>query len=184
MAGITLQDGTGKGYRAKITKRGALLVRSIITPIAGFFATEGETYYCSTDLVSYTTTGTPLLLAYLRNTREVPFHISRILVSSVAQARVKLIKSPISIANGIDVTPVNANFDSGKEFVGTFSRGQDTGTVAGGTIFASLLSLGGPTMFPVEEAIILGQGKSLAITAQVPVATEVNATIVGHYQDS
>lgn len=179
--GMQIEDGTGAGHRAKVGRRGHLFTLALNFPIAGFFSGEGDGFNMPVDFQSYVTTGSERLLAFLQNDRAAQFYLSKITLAANAEFRFRAYKAPDGRTGGVAVTPVNTNFDSGQQFIGTFERGEDAATLQGGTLLGSHLSLGGDSVFPTDEVIILGQGKSIGLTVEIPAAADIACTIWGHY---
>jgi hypothetical protein len=191
--GLKIEDGHGSGTMVKVGPRGHMQVLALDLPIAAFFATEGESYYMPTDFISYTTVSpAEHLLAYVKNLRGARWHITNMRVSVAPQVgtphsdedvRVRLYKNPDSVAGGTIVLPVNTNFESGQNFQGEFQKGADGATVTGGELAASIGVINGTVDVPTDDALILGNGNSMALTVEASAAHIVGCTLWGHYFD-
>jgi hypothetical protein len=181
--GLQIEDGHGDGFSAKVGKRGHLNTLAINIPLAAFFTTEGESFYFPGALINYTTVDVEQLLGFIKNARAAQFHITKLRCTAKAAAIFRLYKNPEATVNGVATPPVNANFESGRQFQGESEQGAEGATLTNGILLQTLYipTAGGVTEFVADDILMLGNGNCLGMTVEVPVSTDVSCTVVGHY---
>lgn len=177
-----IEDGTGKGYRAKVDANNRIETFSITeSRLADISLRDGESYIITSDFVSLTTTGSFSGMLYIKNTdTDKNLFIDKVRVcgtgTSMGALQCKFYKQPtagtlISDANAGIVIP--ANLGSNNTFSGTvYAASADGKTVTDGTQFSQFtIHLPGHTIQEYDGALILPGGFALAIAVQPSYAT-------------
>lgn len=139
----TIQDGTGKGFQAKVDETNKVEVRAVVEDSALEGASNGDTYVVGTPFLTQTGTSANGLLYFNFNE-----NVSLFAKTFSSQARWAsgatfdnylinvYINVPESSLGGtwVDFTPFNANIGSSNELSGTFKYGSP----AGATGFSAL----------------------------------------------
>ena len=130
-----IQDGTGRGYLARVDNTNRLAVRGVIETTYDNLGKMGAAFNVNTQLVPFVSTGTtetPLL--YLRNLEPSDIELVNVFFAIGLSAGVfsenplfRAYSNPVSVAGGVAVTPTNRLIGDPRTFALTVQR-QDAGT--------------------------------------------------------
>ena len=182
--GFQIQDGTGKGNRAKVNDNKRLETFAVTeSRIADVSLRDGESFILTSDFISLTTTASFNGLMYIKNTdADKILFIDKIRIcgtgTMMGYTQTKLIKNPtagtlISDANvGISVP---SNLASNVDYSGlNYAASGDGKTVTDGTQFSQFtVHLPGHTTQEYQGNLILEGGSSMAIVTKPSYATEI-----------
>ena len=187
---VIINDGAGKGNKAKVTSLNQLSVESTTRPQSNLSADLGDTYDFPTDVIVLQP-GDENAIAYIQNTSERILSIDVVRASCSGSVQMRVYKNPtdggIIDGSGIAVTPVNTNFQSGKSFQGTFNKGDGTIDVnfSNGTLLTQQIITSSTESFNTEGRVQLGTNDTIGITAQTDSGLALlGVTIVAYYRDS
>lgn len=134
-----IEDGTGKGFNAKVDSSNRLEVRAVVEDSALEGATKGETYVIGTPYLTQTADTTNGIL-YFKSEESVSLFTktfsSQARWASGATFQNFLVNVYTNISESsltgtwVDFNPLNTNFGSSNQLSGTFKYGSPTG--AGG----------------------------------------------------
>ena len=174
-------DGTGKGYKAKVTEQNRLSTFSIVeSRSADISQREGNTFLLASDFVSLTTTGSFNGMMYVKNNSNSGLYIDKIRIcgtgTSMNSMQSIITANPtagtlISDANDASANP--ANLGSSNIFDGlAYSASADGKTVTDGTQISQFtIHLPGHTIQEYDGALYLPKGSSFAVSVKPGVAT-------------
>lgn len=129
-----IQDGTGRGYLARVDDTNRLAVRGVVETTYDNLGKTGAAFNVNTQLVPFVSTGTtevPLL--YLRNLEPSDIELVNFFISVGLSAGVftenplfRAYANPVGVAGGVAVTPTNRLIGDPRTFALTVQR-QDAG---------------------------------------------------------
>lgn len=166
---MKIDDGSGKGFEAKVNARKRLHVHSIQESINLNSTSNGESYNINTGLVTISGDAT---LMYVKNNEDQDLVIEALALGAFEgitysdDPYITLIKNPTGgdlITDASDVSmKENRNFGSSRALVADAYKGKVGGTVTGGTDVGILqVTPGSRSFFGID--FVLPKGASLAI---------------------
>ena len=182
-----IQDGTGTGYRARVTKDNRLDVNSIETTAESLASVSGDSFNVSNDIIDITSDAETALI-YMNNTNSEDWVITRVYfhfggstggVGSGDFCMTTNATTGTIISGATSVTPVNANLGSAKLLVGEFFQGTNGSTITNGTEFLRTIipSFTSRNIIPFDS-VIIPPGASLSLSFKPPAGnTSLNAQL-------
>lgn len=172
-----IQDGTGTGYRAKVTIDNRLSVDSIETTAESLAASAGDSFNVSNDIVDITSDAETGLI-YINNTNSEDWVITRVYfhfggstggVGSGEFCMITNASAGTLISGGSAATPVNANLGSAKLLVGEFLQGNNGSTITNGNEFLRTIvpSFTSRNIIPFDS-VVIPPGASLSLSFKPP----------------
>lgn len=166
-----IQDGTGKGYLAKVDTENRLLTSSITSAREEHASESGFSYNINTGVITLTNaTITPVL--YIKNNEEYDLIITSLIYQTGASANasgttilVDVQRNPttISFSTAVEMN-INRNFGSSRTLSVTAYKGATGATMSGGTkAFESILAVTTQRIAIATGAITLPRGSSIGI---------------------
>lgn len=173
---FTIKDGTGNAYEAKVTPKNRLKVLATTQTEEHSASLEDELAFflnitATADTLT-TATGNTYNVLFLQNDSPTGnVVIEKVLASADASGGVMgWIRNPDvgTVGANNDATPVNLNFSSGKDADATCYVWDESGTtgitgITDGTKVKTFIIGAGFTAFPIDGALILGQGDKFLI---------------------
>lgn len=186
---VILEDGTGKGNKAKVYCDNKLSVKSIQSTFhQEVSCVHEEAYICplGTEAApTLTVTATGGYMLYLKNiSTDYDTIIARITISTSALMVITLMKNPTigSLGNEIAKTPINKNFKSGKvakaECYGWDEVGDGITGITGGECVGTY-QINGIDRLLFDEAMCIGLNDIIALKAKG--AGELAIVMHGYY---
>lgn len=168
-----LQDGTGFGYRAKVSDGNRLLTQSISETQADHHSEIGKRFNINTGDITLTGNATTSGVLYFKNNEEEDFHVTVAVfnlgnsTSGTGDSLIEIIKNPTTgtlISNAVAVS-VNSNFNFGSasDLAATAYKGAEGYTITDGSVFASTRSSANGRIALTLGDIIIPKGSSLGI---------------------
>ena len=182
-----IQDGTGTGYRARVTNDNKLTVDSVETTAESLASVNGDSFNVSNDIVDITS-DTETALIHIRNTNSEDWVITRVYfhfggstggVGSGEFCMTTNATTGTLISGGAALTPVNANLGSAKLLVGEFLQGTNGSTITSGVEFLRTIvpSFTSRNIIPFDS-VIVPPGASLSLSFKPPAGnTSLNAQL-------
>ena len=172
-----IQDGTGTGYRAKVTNDNKLTVDSVETTAESLASLNGDSFNISNDIIDITSDAETALI-HIRNTNSEDWVITRVYfhfggtTGGVGRGEFSMITNATEgtlISAGSTVTAVNANLGSAKLLVGEFLQGVTGSTITNGSEFLRTIipSFTSRHIIPFDS-VIVPPGASLSLTFKPP----------------
>lgn len=172
-----IQDGTGTGYRAKVTSDNRLTTDSVETTAESLASVGGDSFNVSNDIVDITSDAETALI-HIRNTNSEDWVVTRVYfhfggstggVGSGEFCMTTNATTGTLISGGSAVTPVNANLGSAKLLVGEFLQGTNGSTVTDGIEFLRTIvpSFTSRNIIPFDS-VIVPPGASLSLSFKPP----------------
>lgn len=190
MCGI-LEDGTGKGYKAKVTSDNRLAVNSVNESVRDFSIVTGDGYNIATSRVTLTSSSESALI-YIKNQEDVDLIINSVFVNTVdgagtlsGQPVLRVYRNPLGGTIVSTATPVtnksNQNFGSNKVLTADIYEGFETATFINQTniIDVPLPSRLALTFTEFETRVVLPKGSSYGISYQPETGTTTLDVITG-----
>lgn len=178
---MIIEDGRGHGHQAGITQDGQLTVLSTADPISGNISfTKADYYICNSD---YSATADDTVL-YLKNDNSFQyFRICRIILSSSVLQKWTIYKVASGTAGGTAITPLNANFSSGKAAdLTVYGDAAVTGSLtSGGIITRMRIPATQPGALDINGTIVLSVNTALAVSCDA--TGDVSVSICGWFAD-
>jgi hypothetical protein len=175
---MIFEDGTGKGYRAKVDENNRLHTDSVDKTILEFSALRGDAFNFNTGSITLTTAGESAV-GYFEYLDDYPFVIEELLfiigvtTGGSGDGIAKIYRNPtggtiVSGAVPIEVA-ANRDFSSSKQPVANMYKGAEGNTLTGGTTFAesSRSSFGTVISFDAGP-IVIRKGNTLGVSWQPP----------------
>ena len=181
-----IQDGTGKGYLAKVDNDNRLYTKSVISTEQEHESSNGLAYNINTGIITLTNaTKTPVL--YLKNNEEFDLIIDTVLYMTGASTGgsgnvlVEIVRNPtagtiVSGASDVEMN-VNRNFGSTRSLSANAYKGATGSTLTDGVKFIeSILSTATQRVAVSVGAVIIPKGSSIAIQITPPTGNTSMAT--------
>lgn len=173
-----IQDGTGFGYRAKVSEENRLFVDSKDTSAATRSAMDGDLFNFNTGIIVLTSANTSGLYYFKNNEPTAEMIITRTFYNVGSSTGgsgylvTDIIRDPTAgtlITGGTNVDPVNLNFGSSKVLNADSLKGAEGLTVTDGDTALSTLVPNPETrvVIPLDSAV-LTPGSSVAIVCTPP----------------
>jgi len=131
---MLIEDGVGKGYKAKVDDENRIHVENIsLTYEQHVNEVHGEAYIMDLDAITLNSAGE--YFAVIKNTDDIPLHISAITLFMAEFSDTAIVEAYIGgtfvySANGTVVVPTNMNAGSGKTATGLFYKNDGVGDLA------------------------------------------------------
>lgn len=172
-----IQDGTGTGYRAKVTKDNRLNVDSIETTAESSASVSGDSFNISNDIIEITG-DVEAPLVYINNTNSEDWVVTRVYfhfggsTGGVGSGEFSITANASTgtlISAGTAITPVNANLGSAKLLVGEFLQGTNGSTITNGIEFLRTIvpNFTSRNIIPFDS-VIVPPGASLSLSFKPP----------------
>ena len=169
---MKIEDGTGKGFFAKVTSNNEISARSTISTKEHFEAESGNSYVMNTadtaNTLTVTATGGPIL--FIQNCEDNDIIIQELTISSnTAGIVARIVRNPIlgTIGNNNVHTPVNSNFASSKTATVTAHNWDEVGDgltgLTGGTVLATVILAVGSNRFGTAGSLIIPKGQRFSV---------------------
>ena len=181
-----VQDGTGKGYLAKVDSDNRLYTKAIVSTEQEHESANGLAYNINTGIITLTNaTKTPVL--YLKNNEEFDLIIDTVLYMTGASTGgsgnvlVEIVRNPtagtiVSGASDVEMN-VNRNFGSTRSLSANAYKGATGNTLTDGVKFIeSILSTATQRVAVSVGAVIIPKGSSMAIQITPPTGNTSMAT--------
>ena len=181
-----IQDGTGKGYLAKVDSDNRLYTKSVVSTEQEHESSNGLAYNINTGIITLTNaTKTPVL--YLKNNEELDLIIDTVLYMTGASTGgsgdvlVEIVRNPtagtiVSGASDVEMN-VNRNFGSTRSLSVNAYKGATGNTLTDGVKFIeSILSTATQRVAVSVGAVIIPKGSSIAIQITPPTGNTSMAT--------
>lgn len=181
-----IQDGTGKGYLAKVDSDNRLYTKAITSTEQEHESSNGLAYNINTGIITLTNaTKTPVL--YLKNNEEFDLVIDTVLYMTGASTGgsgnvlVEIVRNPtagtiVSGASDVEMN-VNRNFGSTRSLSVNAYKGATGNTLTDGVKFIeSILSTATQRVAVSVGAVIIPKGSSIAIQITPPTGNTSMAT--------
>lgn len=176
MVRTIIEDGTGKGYKARVNPENMLDVMAISETYLQHISDIHELAFVvplgTAALPTVTVTATGGYMMYVKNTStDYPAVMGRISVATSASMEIVVVKNPIigALVNEVEITAVNKNFASGKamdiEAYGWDEVGDQITGITAGDVLATYL-VNGFERVMLDEAVILGVNNVIAVKAK------------------
>jgi hypothetical protein len=174
-----LEDGSGKGYKAKIDLDGRLHVDSVSTQRGEYNSIIGTSYNINTGAITLTNGATDNGVLYVKNNEDYDliidtlFYIFGNSTSGTGDMDVTVIRNPtggtlISGASAVAINQ-NRNFGSSRTLDITAYKGSTGTTITGGDdILFTILNTGAQRVAVSAGAIVLQKGSSIAVKFKTP----------------
>lgn len=169
---LQLQDGTGSGYRAKISDDNRLLTQAITETASDHHSELGKRFNLNTGDITLTSANASGVL-YFKNNDTENFHATVIVfnlgasTSGTGDMLIEIIKNPTTgtlISNATAVT-TNSNFHFGSAvtLTGLAYKGVEGATISDGSVFASTRAASNGRIVLTLGEIIIPKGSSIGI---------------------
>jgi len=162
--GLTIEDGSGGGYQARIDSLNRLHVYSIVESLEHHTnLIHGESYNL---LFSQTATGAGDCILYIRNLNDEQMIFEGITINTATDETIEIVLNDIGDpVGGVELTPVNLNTGVNNEAEGIFQGGNNiTGLNGGSSCFRFFLKGGDSSkFFEFDQDIIIAKNKVLTI---------------------
>lgn len=162
--GFTIEDGSGEGYRAKVSDTNRLHVSAVSESLEHHTNTiYGNSYNLIFSLTA-TTSGSCVL--YTKNSSDEDMVFESITLRSasleIVEIKINNIGTPVG---GTTTTPANLNAGSNRQAYGTFLVGNNiTGLTGGTTTFRYFINGGGSSSgYNFDQDIILPKNRILTM---------------------
>lgn len=160
---MKIEDGTGRGFVAKVDSESRLLVAATVLPALGHASDEGSAaYFIST----YAATAGQEVISIRNAESDRHLHIQSLMVASSVATIWTLFEVTSGTAAGTTLTYINPNLGSGVTLdVTAFGNASVTGSLAGNTL--NLISTVADATFHhnFDGSLILTNGDEVALTA-------------------
>lgn len=164
--GLMIEDGSGKGYQARVDASNRLFVYSITESLEHHTnIIHGESYNL---LFSQTPTGAGDCFLYMKNLNDEDIILEGIVLNTATDETIEIKISDVGTAlGGVDITPVNLNGGSNNQAQGTFQASNDITGVSGGFSLFKFFIKGGnsSSFFNFDQDIILPKNRTLTLYA-------------------
>jgi hypothetical protein len=173
-----IQDGTGKGYTAKVNSDNQLEVTSVSTQAEESASGKGFSYNINTGIITLTNaTKTPVL--YIKNNEGYDLVIGTLIYQTGASTGgsgnilVDVFRNPtlgtiVSNASAVEMN-INRNFGSSRALAVNAYKGATGNTMTDGTkAFESILATATQRIAVSTGAIIIPKGSSIGINITPP----------------
>ncbi len=170
---MQLQDGTGFGYRAKVTEGNKLLTQAVTETQSDHHSEIGKRFNINTGDITLTGNATASGVLYFKNNEDEDFHITVVVynlgnsTSGTGDSLIEIIKNPTAgtlISNAVAVS-VNSNFNFGSalDLSATAYKGAEGYTITDGSVFTTTRSSANGRIALTLGDIIIPKGSSLGI---------------------
>jgi hypothetical protein len=174
---MIIEDGSGKGFVAKVDESLNLHTRAIQTHQVQHMSVNGKAFNIPWGSFTLTTATESALVYGLWSDTVNPMTIFRQVMcfgpstGGSGLVRVRITRNPTGgtlISGGTAVTPINENFSSGNVMAGTFKKGTQGSTITGGS---DIVDVGVPVNYVLSISDIwwvIPNGNSYAMAITPP----------------
>ena len=174
-----IQDGTGRGYAAKVNSENRLLTQTVNLIAEENASLAGLAYNINTGIVTLTNGATKNAIMYVKNNEDHDMIIAQLIYQTGASAGgsgnvlVDVIRNPttgtiISGASAVEIS-ANRNFGSSRVLAVTAYKGTTGSTITDGTkFFETIMSTATQRIGIDARGIILPKGSSIGINITTP----------------
>lgn len=163
--GLNIEDGTGKGYQAKVNDKNMLLTMSVSNSVQQYANRVGQFYSCK---ITVTPSGAGKCFYYFKNTCEFDAVIRRLSTHVGTNEVIKMyINDSGNPVGGIDYIPINRNGGSANLCECVVKYGQDITELNGGSHFDSIhIPADNDThTYRLESGVIIPKNKTFTLYA-------------------
>lgn len=181
--GFIIDDGSGKGFSARVNSDGHLVIDAItLEEITHVSDEHGLAFSWSSGTYAPSATGDTILLIKNTSTTRALF-IKDVYLSTAAETRVIIHLPTVEVTpTGTAITGTNLNTLSSNVAETTAIR-DETDNSIGGIIWSGEIPIvGTPYKVPFDGAVILGQNKSIAVDYVADPGTVCDVTITGWFE--
>ena len=178
---LSIKDGTGKGYTAKVNKRNKLEVEAAIFSESRLVAKDDAETYLWTSSFS-ANTGEEVI--YVKNTSKTKvLIIDKVTVNGVLTGLFEL-HIATGTVGGTVITGANSNLTSGNVADATsYGDAAVTGLTIGNRIDLARIPANGRATMELNDVLILGQNNAITVTYTGSTSI-VDLIVTGYYQDA
>ena len=172
-----IQDGTGTGYRAKVTKSNRLNVSSVGATEESASSIDGNSFNVSNDIIDITSDAETALV-YINNTNSEDWVVTRVYfhfggsTGGVGSGEFCVTSNATTgtlISGGASVTPVNSNLGSARLLVGDFLQGANGSTITSGSELLRTIVPNFTSRNIISfDSVIVPPGASLSLSFKPP----------------
>lgn len=176
MGSISIKDGSGKGYEARVTENQRLSTITVSESIAATHAFTGDAYNVNTGTINLTSANKSALF-YFKNNEDQDIVITAFFyllgnTDGTGDTLVQIERNPTGgtlVSGGTSFSPVNRDFGSKNTLTVDCLKGAEASTLTGsdGVAVESIFSGVGRQTVSVG-AIVLRKGSSVGITVTPP----------------
>jgi hypothetical protein len=167
-----IDDGTGKGFKAKVNSRNEMLTRSFSESLSDLASLNGDGYNANTGTINLTS-GSSSACFYLRNDSSTRIMIVPTLIYLLGNSTggsgdilVEVLNQPVTgtiIDNASPGSLINRNLNSTKSADATFYAGAEGDTFTTGTVsIQSIINSVGRSVINVG-ALVLGEEAAIGV---------------------
>ena len=191
---VQLNDGSGKGFSAKVDSNQRLHTQAVTETEAVHAAEIGDAYNLNTGLISITGDAT---LMYIKNNEDQDMVVEAIAIGDFEgithsdDPYLTLVRNPTGgdLITDADVSGVmnqNRNFGSNKSLTADFYKGKVGGTLTSGDDIALLqVTPGGRSFFNISFILPKGASMGVKLTANVSSGSaNMYGAFIVHLKDS
>lgn len=172
---ITIVDGSGSAYTAKVTSDNRLSTKAVYLAESQQSVFDGNAYDIDSGIIALTTTASFNGILYISNASTINLNIWGIQLSSTVLCQWQTTVDPTGgtlISDASSQTATNANTSSTLPLISTIYKATGNGkTVTGGTIRRNRICAAGYTQ--EDRMQILSPGKSLAFSCKPSASADV-----------
>ena len=178
---LHIQDGSGKGYLAKVFSDLMLGVRAICVPRLTNESEEHGNAYSWSNLTYDPDAADTILL--VKNTGTSHLHITKVIIycDTLTVAQIQRPTTVVATPTGTAVTGVNLNGSSANATAAT-AKADETTNVQGAIIASPIVPASIPVQIDFDGALILTTNQSIGVDF-VTAATAGIVTIIGYFHD-
>lgn len=183
-----IEDGTGKGFSAKVDSENRMLTISVTQSEQLFAAKKGESFQIGSGIVSLTSASESAML-YVKNNETRDLILTGVNITSTASTGgsgnvflAKVYLEATGITGGSPTAALNNNFGSAKTLTADITAGAEAATIDGGTASGAFY-IPIETFFNTEIAWVVPQGVTLAVSITPPASNTsmgCSITLEGH----
>lgn len=178
---VIIEDGTGKGYKAKVDKNGQVSVKASTQSEASFISHEqGGAYIIATGSFTSVTSGESGLL-YIKYTGDKQLHIANVRTCGTGVQKWRMYKDVTTgtLVSGANAASVNnANITSKNVLDEISYKGVDGSTITDGTVMDQWINNGGHSSEEFDGIVVLGKGDSIAFSCEVSSSIDVCIRVI------
>lgn len=192
---MLIEDGTGKGYKLKVSSDNRLHSRAVSETETIHNAEGGRAFNFNTGYITYTADGTGI---YLKNNEDNQLIITGLAVGIKANSSpvyssspyLTLVRNPTTGDLISDATAIaanqNRNFGSSKSATVDVYKGKSGGTLTNGSDIAYLqLTTAGRSFFTIDFILTKGSTLGIKVTSALSSGShDAYFAVIGYFKDS
>lgn len=184
--GFIIKDGKGRGYTAGVNSNNELNVFSIVRTEYQQATQNGDYFSMPSDFLTISGSMTTHAILYFKNTSTKDYFIDRVKFCASSASHFRFYANPTSgsiISTGTELTPVNCNFASTKNWTGVAKTGGMGFDFVDGDLFNQTFLSGGFGEFEYNGTIQVGPGQSFGIAGEhaTPATGTMCVVVAGFY---